>query len=1564
MATTVSVSFSNGFVGDYSKNNLAINSSYLTALGWSNFQFSQISNNGQFGGSQGNDYTGTIIVTDANGVEHSIDGVINWRAPSGSVTTMVFYATGVSHTLATSSGTYTVDPWNQSSGDPHTFIGLTFNGTTLTITGGQVSGNAATSGLLDSLNTYLANQPQISISDLSINEGSGSALLTVSLNKASADPVTVAYQTANGTATTNTDYTSNGGTLTFAPGETSKTVTVSINDDSAVEGAENFSVILSDSTYAAIVKNTGAITIIDNDGLSITSVIAKDAANTGASPVDSTVVEGANLQYTVSLSAATSSITEYTLAISGAASISDYGNFTFSNNVAWKDNDPTTGIIVIPTNVTSFSITVPTTDDSLIENTESLVLTVGGVAGTGTITDNDSQSVTRVTVEDAANTNANPTDSTVVEGANLQYTVNLNAASPSPTEYTLAISGTASISDYGNFIFSESVTWKNNDPTTGIIVIPTNVTSFSITVPTTDDNLIENAENLVLTVGGVAGTGTITDNDSQSVTRVTVEDAGNTGANPADNTVVEGANLQYTVSLNATSPSATEHTLTISGTASISDYENFTFSDSVGWKNNDPTTGVIVIPANITSFNITVPTTDDSLIENAESLVLTVGGVAGTGTITDNDNQSVTSVIIEDTGNTGANPTDNTVVEGASLRYAVNLNAASPSPTEYTLAISGTASISDYGNLIFSSGVAWKNNDPTTGIIVIPANITSFNITVPTTDDNIIENAESLVLTVGGVAGTGTITDNDDQSVTSVTVEDATNIGANPADNTVVEGASLRYTVNLNAASPSPTEHTLAIGGTASISDYGNLIFSSGVAWKNNNPTTGIIVIPANITSFSITVPTTDDNLIENAESLVLTVGGVAGTGTITDNDNQSITSVTVEDAANIGANPTDNTVVEGASLRYMVNLNAASPSATEHTLAIGGTASISDYGNFTFSSGVVWKNNDPMTGIIVIPANVTSFSITVPTTDDSVVESSESLVLTVGGVAGTGTITDNDINPSGENKIPDPVILKASLSQGTDNGQSDRDNFTSNINPVIQIGTGNLKLNANNDRVVFYDLNGNFIDQMLVNSNDAETGVINIQAPQLDDGVYSLVSKILDREGNVKAIIPITFTIQTDLDGINPSTELTANNGDYNKDGVADWEQNNVAQFPMSSVTDFQAGKFAPHSTFGALLVGDIDSGSLNSSVHLNANAQLKDIDISEPPAPLPDDFTIASPMLGFTITNENGKALQDVSLTTDGLQTRVVIELPNGGVRANSYLKWNEITREWVKFNDDQRLDTFDDGATLLDVNNDGLIDRIVVTLTDGGIGDHDAIANGTLVDPVVLAWQSSSNNTALVNDPVYSVLLSSGDRYYTTDIKEASQMALGSDNVFEGVRFDSLSESLGGRQLHANYNPFTSDWFFAENGGAMPYNCYYPVDSAKGFSAAPANSGVGQDYYLYLNNQGITQLVSASEASELNLSNNGYHNLGAIFNTTSNTHFNFDPISYLVANKDNLTVKSSVMALSESIVSTKDVNFTEAVEQIYFTQVIGQPTAVDVDGNSSLTDLNNFFQTHFVA
>jgi hypothetical protein len=90
---TISVPFSDGFVGDNAATNRSTNSKYLTALGWSNIQFTQNSPQFVFV-AQGNDIPGTILITDNSGVEHGIPGFIKWRAPSGNtITTPVFQPT-------------------------------------------------------------------------------------------------------------------------------------------------------------------------------------------------------------------------------------------------------------------------------------------------------------------------------------------------------------------------------------------------------------------------------------------------------------------------------------------------------------------------------------------------------------------------------------------------------------------------------------------------------------------------------------------------------------------------------------------------------------------------------------------------------------------------------------------------------------------------------------------------------------------------------------------------------------------------------------------------------------------------------------------------------------------------------------------------------------------------------------------------------------------------------------------------------------------------------------------------------------------------------------------------------------------------------------------------------------------------------------------------------------------------------------------------------------------------------------------------------------------------------
>jgi hypothetical protein len=276
---------------------------------------------------------------------------------------------------------------------------------------------------------------------------------------------------------------------------------------------------------------------------------------------------------------------------------------------------------------------------------------------------------------------------------------------------------------------------------------------------------------------------------------------------------------------------------------------------------------------------------------------------------------------------------------------------------------------------------------------------------------------------------------------------------------------------------------------------------------------------------------------------------------------------------------------------------------------------------------------------------------------------------------------------------------------------------------------------------------------------------------------------------------------------------------------------------------------------------------------------------------------------MLGFTVTGAAGAALADLDPGRAGLQTRVVIDLP-GGVNANTFLKFDRAGGQWFSYDDDGRLDTFDDGATLLDTNGDGRIDRMVITLTDGGRGDEDGVANGVIVDPGMLARTSA---------PVYSVRLANGDRYYTTDAGEAVHAALGTDNVFEGARFDSLAPEQGGRQMHAKWQPFTDDWYFGATGQADPYLCYEQMADSAGFRAAAASANVGQRFHLFQDYAGQTQLVTQAEAASLGLAGKGFVDRGAQFSTTTGSAFSFDPEAYLIANKDSAATQAFVQTLS---------------------------------------------------
>src|SRR5437762_327217 len=117
--------------------------------------------------------------------------------------------------------------------------------------------------------------PSLSINDSSVfegNSGTVDASFTVTLAGASSQGITVNFATADGTATSPSDYLANSGTLTFAPGEASKKIVVKVNGDTVYESDETFFVNLTNPVNATISKAQGLGTILNDDNLPTLSI--------------------------------------------------------------------------------------------------------------------------------------------------------------------------------------------------------------------------------------------------------------------------------------------------------------------------------------------------------------------------------------------------------------------------------------------------------------------------------------------------------------------------------------------------------------------------------------------------------------------------------------------------------------------------------------------------------------------------------------------------------------------------------------------------------------------------------------------------------------------------------------------------------------------------------------------------------------------------------------------------------------------------------------------------------------------------------------------------------------------------------------------------------------------------------------------------------------------------------------------------------------------------------------------------------------------------------------------
>jgi uncharacterized repeat protein (TIGR02059 family) len=385
------------------------------------------------------------------------------------------------------------------------------------------------------------------------------------------------------------------------------------------------------------------------------------------------------------------------------------------------------------------------------------------------------------------------------------------------------------------------------------------------------------------------------------------------------------------------------------------------------------------------------------------------------------------------------------------------------------------------------------------------------------------------------------------------------------------------------------------------------------------------------------------------------------------------------------------------------------------------------------------------------------------------------------------------------------------------------------------------------------------FVGEQILTQAQIQAGAAAIEiSSALPGGIYEFKLALLDPAGNIRDNAQIDAEILTDSDGVSSDTEQAYSDssapvsvaGDFNQDGVLDSLQSNVATFPVRSYADFALGAAAPFASFGSFMAGAPILAGGQGPVHLFDTARLSDIAVLSPDDPalnglaLPDSAAVVD-RLQFTLSGKEGEALQDLDGNpSNGLQTRVVLELPQGGMNINDYYTLIPATdgapASAIKFMADGNPDTYDDGAELLDLNGDGTIDRILITLTDNGPGDLDSRI-GIIKDAGLLALNApcpppkiqvgnAESDMRRVNDTLIGDD-ESNDFLYGLRGKDLLQGLAGDDRLGGGFGRDSLQGGAG------------DDWLDGGKG----------EDSLEGGLGSDVMiGGKGRDIYVYAASQ----------------------------------------------------------------------------------------------------------------
>ena len=634
--------------------------------------------------------------------------------------------------------------------------------------GAVALGNSAVTGTIndnDDLTVTIDEQQD------TVVEGSAATFL-VNLSSTSgvaagSTAVTVDYTLLAGAAAEDDFEEDASGTLTFPAGESVATITVTTVADGLLEGDEELTVTL---TANSATTAAGTV-IVSGDDNSAMTTIGDTGRRVTVSVADTTVDEGEDAVFTVSLS--------------GKVSVDvmmDYGTTEDGSATPNTDFTPESSeSFTIKAGSETAKITVEVLEDNLAEEDETFevmlsAMSAGAVSAGVTVGVDTAQGTIR---DDNALAASVEGPGTVPEGSPAIYTVTLDGGvgtRPVVVDYTVGGTATAGV-DYTDQAKGKLTFALDNDVTEE---------TETITIQTTAVAGEEAGETLVLTLTGVhteAGTAHV-GTPASVTTTMTPEDTLTVSLSANQKQVAEGSAATFAVELTGpTNNPAVVVDYTVSGQATADDY-------------TEPSSGQFTFDANEPdderTRTITLSAEDDNLEEADETVLVTLSLSGQPANVRIARSTATTNITDGDMLMASVAANEESVAEGVEATFTVTLGG--PSANEQVMSTADVVVIYKVNGEVSAADYTASSDR-----LTIPVGNTMGVITVATIDDSLSETAEDLMVeltratTPAGTVGFGAKT-----ATTTILPSDGEILVSVRNAGTVDEGEDARFLVELS----------------------------------------------------------------------------------------------------------------------------------------------------------------------------------------------------------------------------------------------------------------------------------------------------------------------------------------------------------------------------------------------------------------------------------------------------------------------------------------------------------------------------------------------------------------------------------------------------------------------------------------------------------------------------------------------------------------------------------------------------------------------------------------------